>query len=241
MKLSKERRSGCASRGSQLQLQNMVNKAPISLNKMILDASPKLRKTIDGDITWLSPLEKNDYLEYQDQEFLEAIGYPQLEKDLLDFWPAGGPVWDGLAFFSVKGKDKRGVILVEAKSHTGELKSGGCGAGQGSRAQISNTLNEVKTALNVPIKADWMGKHYQHANRLAHLYFLSIKHNITAWLVYAYFVNDIEQGGPTEEKGWDETIDTMKHALGIKTRHLLSDYIVNVFPDIKMKEKDSSK
>lgn len=231
MKLSKERRSGRATKGSRFHLQNLINKNQNLLNKLILDASPTLGDTISGTIKWVSPLEKEDYLEYQDKEFLEVIGNPQLEKDLLSFWPEGGPVWDALAIFPTNEEDKNGVILLEAKSYIGELAAC-CKAKNQSRDKITKTFERIKDTLGVPANAPWMEEYYQYANRLAHLYFLRIVQKIPSWLVFLYFIGDLEQGGPTRKEEWYTAIDDIKETLSLQHHHGLSDYIINVFPNL---------
>ncbi len=232
MKLSKERRSGKAIKGSQFHLQNLIDKNPKLLNKQILNANSKLRNVIEGDIEWVSPLKQLNYLEFQDKEFLEAIGYSQLGGDLLRFWPEGGPVWDALATLSIKSNGKNGIILLEAKSHIRELISVGCGAQDESKGLIIRAFKEVQDAIGITYNDKWLDQHYQYANRLAHLYFLLIKEKIPTWLVFLYFLGDIEQNDPVDKEGWYQVIDDIKKALRLPPQHILSDNIIDVFFDI---------
>jgi len=232
MKLSKETRSGRAKKGSQFHLQNLINNNPYLLNRLILDASSTLRNAISGTIKWVSPIEKENYLEYQDAEFLEAIGYPQLNKDLSKFWPEGGPVWDALAIFPLKAENRNGVILLEAKSHIKELESSGCSAQGKSRENIIRTFEGIQKVIGITLNKNWLDKYYQYANRLAHLYFLSIVQKIPTWLIFLYFINDVEQSGPINEGKWLGVIDEVKKTLGLPARHILSDNIINVFIDL---------
>jgi len=165
MKLSRERRSGRAKEGSQFHLQNLINNNSDLLNKLILNASLSLRNAVHGNIAWVSPLQKDNYLEYQDTEFLEAVGYPQLNKDLLKFWPEGGPVWDALAIFPLKSGERNGVILLEAKSHIKEIESGGSRAQGNSKKHIIRTLGEIQNFIRVIPNKNWLGKYNQYANR----------------------------------------------------------------------------
>jgi len=234
MKLSRERRSGKAIKGSQFQLQNIVNKNPASLNQRILGASTTLRSVISGDITWVSPLEKENYIEYQDKEVLEAIGYPQLKNKLFKFWPEGGPVWDALARFKLKSSSRHGVILLEAKSHIEELENKkGCGAKGKSRQLIVDTFETVQKDLQVIPNPDWTDIYYQYANRIAHLYFLSVVQKMPAWLVFLYFLNDKQMGGPKEKSEWDAALTTVKDNLHLPNKHVLSDNIINIFYALK--------
>ncbi len=94
---------GPASKGSQLHLQHLVNNNQEYLNCLILSSCPSLRNYAAMQPKWVSPLAAEDYCEYQDERFLEAIGFPQLKQKLAEFWPRRGPVWDALAI--VEGKE----------------------------------------------------------------------------------------------------------------------------------------
>ena len=223
--------SGRASKGSQFHLQNLVNDYPEYLNCLILSNSPSLRTYAATHPKWVSPLASDNYAEYQDKQFLEAIGFPKLSHKLADFWPQRGPVWDALA--TVEGKSgSRGVILLEAKSHIGELANTGCGASGKSLEKIKSTLTTVKRELKVKQKADWLGEYYQYANRLAHLYFLTIVGQVPTWMVFLYFVGDVEQKGPSTVVEWTASLDKMQEALGLPEHHLLEETIVNVFAPV---------
>ena len=97
-------------------------------------------------------------------------------------------MWDGVA--RVPGHQGDGVLLVEAKSHAGELKSGGTRATGSSRSTIDDALVETKAYLGVPPDGSWTGAYYQVANRLAYLYYLRVRREIPAWLCSIYFVGD---------------------------------------------------
>ena len=222
--------SGRASKGSKFHLQNLVNDYPEYLNCLILSSSPSLRTYAAAHPKWVSPLASNDYTEYQDKQFLEAIGYLNLSKKLAEFWPRRGPVWDALA--TVEGKSgSRGVILLEAKSHIEELAnpSYACKATRKSLDRIKNALTIVKHDLKVKRKAEWLGDYYQYANRIAHLYFLTILTQVPAWMVFLYFVGDVEQNGPSTVIEWTTPIDKMRQALGLPGGHMLEQAIITVF------------
>jgi hypothetical protein len=230
----KECDSGRASKGSQLHLQNLVNDSPEYLNCLIFSASPSLREYAASDPTWVSPLALEDYAEYRDNEFLRAIGLQELREKLSDFWPRIGPCWDALA--TVKGKGGgNGVILVEAKSHFGELSGEqyACRAESESSIQkIHGSLNGVKQELGVKLDADWTGEIYQHANRIAHLWFLSAVGDIPTWLVFLHFVGDVEQSGPSTVAEWEVELDGIREKLGLPRQHSLDERIVSVFAPV---------
>ena len=153
---------------------------------------------------------------------------------LVGFWPQGGPVWDALA--TVEGKSgSKGVILLEAKSHIGELAnpSSACKATGKSLDKIKNALTIVKRELKVKRKAEWLGEYYQYANRIAHLYFLTIVGQVPTWMVFLYFVGDIKQKGPTAVVEWTASLDKVREALGLPRDHLLEQTIVNVFAPVQ--------
>ena len=225
--------SGRASKGSQFHLQNLINEYPDYLNCLILSSSPSLRVYALTHPKWVSPLASNDYTEYHDEQFLEAIGFPQLLPKLAGFWPSRGPVWDALA--TVEGiNDSRGVILVEAKSHTLELGNPGyvCKASGKSLEKIKTALTTVKDALGVKRESNWTGEYYQYANRLAHLYFLNVIGQVPTWMVFLYFVGDVEQNGPSTVAEWTSAISEMRTKLGLPQYHLLNERIVNVFAPV---------
>ena len=111
---------GKATRGSQLWIQEVINKKP-----MILDSHIKgsCGISIDETIKWLSPRKEEGYKEYRDQSFLDLLGIDLAKRKLTDFWPTPGASWDAL------GKTSKGnILLVEAKSHIKEVDSPPTGA-----------------------------------------------------------------------------------------------------------------
>src|SRR6266496_4183855 len=69
-------------------------------------------------VDWRSPRADDDFSEYRDASFLDALGLGSLSQDLRSFWPVRGPQWDALGLVS----DGR-VLLVEAKAHIAEMNS----------------------------------------------------------------------------------------------------------------------
>lgn len=163
----------------------------------------------DGDsLQWLSPRCDDDWAEYRDAAFLHRIGHTELAEALRDFWPRGGPQWDGLA------RDAGGgIYLFEAKAHLGEMAST-CQASPKSRARIEAALNEAKAAFGAASGADWLTGYYQYANRLAHLHFLR-RAGVKAWLVFLYFTNDAEMHGPDSEETWHDHLKAVHGQLGL--------------------------
>jgi hypothetical protein len=143
---------------------------------------------------------------------LDALGLSYLYEQLKDFWPKGGPSWDALAIIE---DGRRGVILVEAKSHPDEIyvKQGCQAKSPRSRSMIETALNKTKRWLNVSYDANWMGPLYQSANRLAHLYFFREVAHLPAWLVNIYFLSDPYKS--TTQEAWQEAIQKAKAELGL--------------------------
>jgi hypothetical protein len=233
VKLSKNKRSGKSHKGSQCHLQNLINEKSSLLNDSIIGNNEYLGNNISGEIKWVSPLIEDNYLEYQDEEFLEAVGYPNLTKSLSEFWPQGGPVWDALAVLPLKSGRKNGVILLEAKSYIGEMLGPGCCAGEESREKIVKTFEKVQNDLGVLHNENWVGKYYQYANRLSHLYFLQEVHNVPTWLAFLYFLGDKEQGGPVNPEEWHKSIKNAEETLCLPSQHILSQNIVHVILDLE--------
>jgi hypothetical protein len=180
----------------------------------------------DQRVIWTSPIEKDDFAEYRDNDFLLKVGLDPTEIKLGDFWPAKGPQWDALA------KTTSGhVILVEAKANIPEIVSPGTGAGEISKTIIDDSLSDTKAFLNLTNDIDWSGKFYQYTNRLAHLYFLREKCNKPTFLVNIYFIGDDTVSGPKTKQEWEGALKVLHTYLGL-SQHKLSEYMADIFIDI---------
>ena len=218
-----------ATKGSQLQLQRIVNERPEELNALILGASPTLLAFGARGITWRSPLkeptEGTAYYEYRD-DFLKPLGLEDRESKLREFWPSKGPRWDGLAIVdSPKGS---GYLLVEAKAHGGEANSESGAKASDSVAQIEAALKQTQKYMHVPA-GEWTKPYYQLANRLAFLYFMNIELELPTWLVLINFVADTTHL-PTELGEWLEKYREMYKKLRIGHDSPLTEKVVCVFP-----------
>jgi len=223
------KKSGRATKGSQKWVQNLVNLHPDIINKILIG---RLHLPIDAQINWVSPLGADNFKEYRDNDFLKhlRIDPAGLKRKLVNnFWPKQGASWDALAFTN-SGQ----VILVEAKSHIGEILTEPTGAKKlSSISTIQKSLEDTKSFLEVNSPADWSNCFYQYANRLAHLYFLRNLNEVKAHLVFLYFLNDKEQCGPKNAKEWNQAIRRVERALGLPKRHKLSNSIHKVFIDVR--------
>lgn len=196
------------------------------LNRRIVE---QFRLAPSASISWVSPLEDDEYAEYRDESFLKRLGTElPLEKRILsDFWPKLGPQWDALG--KVGNKE---YLLVEAKANIPELVSSGTKAGPKSRELIERSLMETKRYLGVDPEIPWSDRLYQYSNRIAHLYLLRILNNVPARLVFVYFTGDRDVDGPTTEAEWKAAITVAKTMLGLGKRHGLSKYMTDVFIDV---------
>jgi len=161
-------RKGQALKGSQKWLQLLVKEYKPIFFREIVRELPILNINSLDQIEWLSPLREDDYIEYADSAFIDQLGV-ELKYNLADFWPSGGPVWDGLARTKTDNKD---ILLFEAKSHIGELLSILKAKNSNSLDTINKSLTKTKEFLGVKSLLEWTAPFYQYTNRLAHLYFL---------------------------------------------------------------------
>jgi hypothetical protein len=176
-------------------------------------------------IEWLSPLRRDRFQEFRDEDVLTRCRI-ELRGKLADFWPRGGPMWDGLARC---GDD---VILLEAKAHIPELVSPRSRATEPARGRIRKSMEEAQKALSPKSLGyvDWTGTFYQYANRVAHLHYLREQNRVNAHLVNVYFLNAFDVGGPTDEREWHGANKIVKSYLGLgRTR--MSKYMHDVFVD----------
>ncbi len=223
---------GRAYAGSQLQIQIYVNLRAAELSQQIIQGLPSLA-SLGPRLRWVSPLEKYKFLEYQDNAFLKACGFEHRSSDLRKFWPRAGPVWDALARVEYGEENTgKGVLLVEAKSHSPEIYGSGCQASPKSRRKIEEALLLTKRWLGVKEDIDWTGPLYQSANRMAHLYFFRKIAGVPAWLVNVFFINDPHS--PTSYEEWQKQLKNVKAELGISGSGI--SYIADIF----LKARDGS-
>jgi hypothetical protein len=226
---------GLAMKGSQKWLQLLVKEHKPIIFTEIAQEIPHLNLNNLDQIEWLSPLEKDGYVEYSDSAFIEKLQVELNHKPMVDFWPRGGPVWDGLATI-----DNKDILLIEAKSHIGELVSIVKAIANNSLEKISRSLTLTQDYLCVKSHLDWTAPFYQYVNRLAHLYFLRELNKLPAYLVFVHFINDPDMHGPSTREEWQGALKLMKSLLGL-SRHKLSKYMVEIFIDVEeIQTKDNS-
>jgi hypothetical protein len=214
-----------AKKGSQRWLQVAVERAPQLLN-VPLHAALGLKES--DSIEWLSPVRAEGFGEYRDEATFIKCGIGLDLRPLNDFWPQGGPVWDGLARTS-SGE----VLLVEAKAHIPEIVSPRTRASEPARGKILRSIRDVQ-ALLAPKSfgfVDWTQTFYQYTNRLAHLHFLRADNKARVHLINIYFVNATDVHGPSTVAEWNGAIRVVECYLGVG-RHKLGKYCHKLFVDV---------
>jgi len=216
---------GRAYAGSRLQIQTCVDRRPEELSQAVLDALPSLA-ALKPRLRWVSPLESEKFIEYRDRAFLRAISLGHLAKELSAFWPKRGPCWDALAVVESGSFPKdSGVLLVEAKSYPDEIYGPGRKAtSPRSRKKIKRALEQTREWLNAEERADWTGRLYQSANRLAHLYFFREIAGVPAWLANVLFLDDPHS--PTSREEWRNALEQVHAELSLTAT---VPYVADVF------------
>ena len=209
------------SKGSLKWIQVIVNRHADMFSAKVQERAPDLH---DEAITWLSPLESDEFAEYRDGSFLARLGIQTLSAELADFWPRRGPQWDAL------GMTSQGCsLLVEAKANISELISH-CGVKDPDSARlIAERLKEAQKWLGRRHTNDWTTDFYQYANRLAHLYFLRELQGKDAFLVFVYFVNDTAHI-PTLFEEWRGALQLQKKLMGLAASRLRN--VIDIFLDV---------
>ena len=202
----------------------MANACPSLIDSQLLKSCGL---TSDTRISWLSPIQIDQFAEYRDQAFLDILDIHLERRPLGKFWPNRGPQWDALARAST-GE----CFLVESKAHIDEVLSPGTKASLSSKMLIDKSFNELQRFLGIQSGVDWAEVFYQYANRLSHLYLLRQLNDIPAFLVFLYFTGDQEMNGPSTSDEWKSAIQVVKGVLGLRENHRLSKYVIDIFIDI---------
>jgi hypothetical protein len=158
-----------------------------------------------------------------------------------EFWPSSGEQmnWDAIGRAGAQGSEV--WLLVEAKAHTGEIKSN-CTAKpayqRGGRDKIQETLEGVKQELGITHTRSWLVHYYQHCNRLATLHFLR-SHAVAAELLYVYFTGDTPgktRKCPRNPREWTPTLKEMHEYVGLPSGCYLSNHVHELFLHVAGKE-----
>jgi len=194
--------------GSQKLLQIAVGKHP-----NIIDAALREIGAINPNETvhWTSPLESEEYREYQDSAALKKLGVSDsLKVPLNEFWPRRGPVWDATG---ITGEGR--PVLLEAKAHIPEAASPATSASPKSMQLIEQSLERARKFYSPRSTSLWSGTFYQYANRLAYQYYLRELNQIPSILIFLDFINAEEMDGPSSELEWKGATRLLHAVLGL--------------------------
>lgn len=196
----------------------------------LIRKNPSFLATLSGQpITWRSPVESDEFAEYSDSDVLAVLDLSLPIRSLPSFWPARGPVWDGLGI-EVGGQKTR--ILLEAKAYIEEADTTPTQAGENSKRLIDESLQETRLFMKATGgHADWSRSFYQYANRLAHLYLLSELNLVPTELWFVYFCNLPNDSKATTHEEWRGAIRLLHSHLGIGIRNPLRHQIREFFVD----------
>src|SRR5689334_10027257 len=110
-------------KGSLRHIRWYVNEGAGQLNAALFTGLPSLVGDAKrGRLDWVSPLSRDHYQECWNERFLERLDLERYLDDFQAFWPFSGqgtPHWDAVA--RVPGRERDGVVLIEAKAHRGEF------------------------------------------------------------------------------------------------------------------------
>jgi hypothetical protein len=181
-----------------------------------------------SDIRWLSfPSIGSTDVEWRAIDFVDQ---PEVRDKWTRFWPHRGnpPNWDAVGVGSVRREPH--WLLVEAKAHTGELRSDCAAVEAGGLPLIRETLASIQRKLGVDASRDWLRGYYQFCNRLAVLSFL-LEQGVAAKLALIYFVGDVAPGRdcPKTEEEWLPALDEQDRNVGLPPQSPLRHAIHKVF------------
>jgi hypothetical protein len=212
-------------RKSEHWLRVLINQRPQLLRDQL---AARFQWPSDEEITWHSPLADDEFAEYRDDCFLDRLNVQPATVPLADFWPRGGPRWDGLGTTR-----RRRPLLVEAKAYIEEEVTSPCGAVGRSLALIQRSLNQLKAFLRSSSPHDWSRLYYQYTNRLAHLYYLRELNGLDAYLIFVYFCHAPDVTEAPCEQEWQGANRLLKCTLSLGRAHRLSRYVADVFIDAR--------
>jgi hypothetical protein len=208
--------------GSEYHLRRYLTEARAQLSEAV-----QLSIQHVGAVMWITP--EGDK-EWKGMRFLSDD--PLVAEKWKKFWPQRGnpPNWDAIARLDTG--DRPEWLLLEAKANHPEFCSPPSGALGSSKDTIRKALGRTKHYLGVHRDFPWLGTYYQHANRLACLYFLNIIADVPARLIFVYFMGDRfpdSRRCPQTEAEWHKLIESCHSTLGLPQKHNLSDRIHEVF------------
>lgn len=184
-------------KGSRNAVINLVESKEFiaTINGLIKDTKAKI--TVYDN--WM-PKSSKHYKEAELKYFLKHNFQPPLHTDIVKWWlfkTSTTPNWDLISTCTISGK--KGIVLVEAKAHCGELEEESKGKKLNMDASENSNKNHIKIAEAID-EANSAIKHtysqikisrdncYQLSNRIAHAWWLASQ-GIPVVLVYLGFLN----------------------------------------------------
>lgn len=197
-----------------------------------------LKVTGSKSIQWLDfdfSLENKPLKDDRELVGLEFIKNKQVLEKWKAFWPQTGSAQNWDAVGKVQFDTSNDWLLVEAKSHIGEIKSR-CGATSPfSKQKIYSAFQSTSKAFghqSKPIE-NWLGPYYQYANRLAVLHFLMNEclPSVNARLLFLYFYgeNRANLECPQSKQDWLPVIQEMIDWFGIDKSSTLASRVNCLF------------
>lgn len=194
--------TGMAIKGSKLRMQQVAN------NSLWQD---RLNLLLGDELQWLSPIAKNNFLEYQlnQEELLKFFMTTAGEANsIFAFWPRRQPSWDGIAI------GKQGTLyLFVAQSHLKEKNGKLAAADPKNRELIRQTMQRIQeTYFNKGEFPLWLDGYYHIANKLTFLRMIQERERILralhlrqVKLIFLNFANDVTMGKmAASEEGWQQ-------------------------------------
>ena len=219
--------------GSEWHLLRYLGYHRKALDKAVLEA-------VGGQaVEWLDfpfgPSQARPDAEWQGVDFLPTDS--PARKVWLQFWPQTGnvPNWDAVGRVEINGC--REWLLVEAKAHLDEVKSSCQANARGGLRKIEAAFRETKAAMGVDASANWLAPYYQHANRLAVLYFLTTE-KVAARLLFVYFLGDrfprrTQRKCPSKPADWNAVLRPMYNHLGLTGKSDVEKRVRSIFLHVR--------
>lgn len=188
---------------------------------------------------WL-PLGIKNPREGQLKEFLGTNFSSQLAKDFVTWWLAipkyRTPNWDFISTCQIKGQ--KGILLIEAKAHKGELNGESHGKNLKSNASTESEDNHKKIRSAIEITNDGINNFknevsisidncYQLSNRVANAWWLA-NQGIPVVLIYLGFLNvqEMNYGGRkilTNLNEWETCF--REHAKQVGVENIIGEWV----------------
>lgn len=190
-------------KGSRYAIIKLVESSNFVSTINLLIKDKKTRAEITEYDNWIPKSLQLDK-EAELKTFLKYNFTPQLSSDIVEWWlhkDAKTPNWDLISTCTIDGK--RGLLLVEAKAHYGELETSPKRPPSTSddsklnHDKIDKAIKQANDAINEKVEgvAISRDKYYQLSNRVAHAWWLADK-GIPVVLLYLGFLNckDMDNG-----------------------------------------------